>query len=209
MLNKYTLFIPHKVKCEIKTVTHKSISLDPGLRTFMTGISEKNAVNIGTNTNYKIGKYITKWNNINNNENILKSLKKKHEIRINKKISNKIDDLHWKSIKYLTSNYDSIFLGDMSSQEIVRKENSFLSPVQKVSCLRTKYFVFQQRLEYKSKQKGINYKLIDESYTSKACSQCGEMKDDLGSNKTYNCNVCLLNLDRDLNGARNIYFKSC
>ena len=78
-----------------------------------------------------------------------------------------------------------------------------------MACLRTKYYEFQQRLEYKCKLHKINYKLIDESYTSKYCSECGYCKEDLGKVKLFICDKCDCILDRDINGARNIYIKSC
>ena len=50
--------------------------------------------------------------------------------------------------------------------------HTILSPIQKVACLRTKYYKFQQRLRYKCITTKTNFSLIDESYTSKICSNC-------------------------------------
>jgi transposase len=94
----------------------------------------------------------------------------------------------------------------MSPKSIVRKESKVLTNSQKVACLRTKYFVFRQRLEFKCKERGNVYKLVNEKYTSKTCSYCGEYKENLGGNKIYECDYCLTQIDRDVNGARNIYF---
>ena len=126
---------------------------------------------------------------------------------INRKINNKIDDLHWKTINFLVKNYNTIFLGDMSAKNIVNKHKSVLSNIQKVACLRTKYYMFAQRLAYKCKVNMVYFKKINESYTSKTCSNCGNYKDDLGKSNIYICNKCDLLIDRDLNGARNIYIK--
>ena len=93
----------------------------------------------------------------------------------------------------------------MSAKRIVNKHNSCLSKIQKVACLRTKYYEFSKRLENKCKQYQVHYKLVDESYTSKTCSYCSHYDKNLGSSKTYNCSDCLSILDRDINGARNIY----
>ena len=49
--------------------------------------------------------------------------------------------------------------------------------------------------------------MIDERYTSKMCSLCGWINNKLGSDKIYNCKECKLMLDRDVNGARNIFLK--
>ena len=67
------------------------------------------SLNIGTDVNDILVKDIKRLTKIIENNNISKRIKKKNEILINRKISNKIDDLHWKSIKYLTHNYKIIF----------------------------------------------------------------------------------------------------
>ena len=40
---------------------------------------------------------------------------------------------------------------------------------------------------------------------SKCCSNCGVLDRQLGSKKTYNCKWCGMILDRDYNGAKNIW----
>jgi putative transposase len=57
---------------------------------------------------------------------------------------------------------------------------------------------------YKCNLQRIGYAEIDEAYTSKTCSNCGFMNDNLGASKIFKCNICELKIDRDCNGARNI-----
>ena len=96
----------------------------------------------------------------------------------------------------------------MSAKNIVNNKKSILSKYQKVACLRTKYFVFKTRLEYKCKLNNVNFKYVDESYTSKTCSMCSYYNNLLGDSKEYICKKCPNKMDRDINGARNIYVKS-
>jgi len=209
ILDEYSLLIPEKcATVEDKNKFTNTISLDPGLRTFMTGLSEKNAIKIGNNVNKIIAKKIKRLNNIKYNKIIPVKIKKKNELIINRKIEHMIDDLHWKTIKYLTNNYNNIFLGDMNAKSIVCKTKSILSPLQKTACLRTRYYVFQQRLEYKCIATKTNYKLVNEMYTSKTCSFCCNYNNKLKAETVYSCNKCGINIDRDINGCRNIYFKS-
>ena len=206
--DEYLLLIPVKTKNkEINNKTKNIISLDPGLRTFMVGVNEKESLNIGDSVNDIIVKDIKRLETIIDNKDIPKRIKKKNEILINRKISNKIDDLHWKSIKYLTHNYKNIFLGDMSAKDIVNRNKSVLNKYQKIACLRTKYFLFKTRLEFKCKLNNVYFKYIDESYTSKTCSICSNYSNDLGGSKIYCCKECNNTIDRDVNGARNIYIK--
>jgi transposase len=48
-------------------------------------------------------------------------------------------------------------------------------------------------------------KETDEYLTSKCCSNCKNIKDNLGSAKLYICTKCNLILDRDINASINIY----
>ena len=41
--------------------------------------------------------------------------------------------------------------------------------------------------------------------TSKTCSECGKIKKNLGSNKVFECVLCNLKIDRDINASINIY----
>ena len=209
ILGKYTLLVPIAESPIINdSKTGNMISLDPGLRTFMTGITENSSIKIGSNVNRFIEKDIKRLNKINDNRNISNFIKKKNEKLINRKIKNRIDDLHWKSANYLVKNYNYILLGDMSVKSIVSRNNSVISASQKVACLRTNYYGFCQRLQFKCKQNNVTFKLVNESYTSKVCSNCGNKNDNLGAATVYNCDNCTTVIDRDVNGARNIYIKN-
>lgn len=58
--------------------------------------------------------------------------------------------------------------------------------------------------------RGTDTKVIfqDEAWTSKTCGKCGHIKMDLGGNKQYDCEKCGLSIDRDVNGAKNIFAKA-
>ena len=62
-------------------------------------------------------------------------------------------------------------------------------------------FIFRERLKNKCEKNRCNYNCIDESYTSRICSNCGNDNDKLGSNKVYDCKVCKKSIDRDINGS--------
>ena len=115
--NEYYLLVSIKINKNEINNNGKLIVLDPGLRTFMTGLSDNESLKIGTNIHEKIKKYIFRLNKIKNNENIPFKIQKKNEKIINKKITNKVNDLHWKTINYLVSNYETIFLGDMINKK--------------------------------------------------------------------------------------------
>lgn len=64
---------------------------------------------------------------------------------------------------------------------------------------------FRRQIEYKAKWYGKTVKFVDRFFpSSKLCSCCGSLKDDLKlSDRVYQCE-CGLDMDRDLNAAINI-----
>lgn len=208
-IKEYILYIPEEVKCkDEKKEKNKIISLDPGIRTMFTGISENKIIKIGENIYEKINKYLERIDKINQNKKIPNIKKLKCEYKLNKKIKNYVDEIHWKTINYLTKNYLTIFIGNMSCKKIVNNLNKTnLNKKVKRVCHKLKFYEFHERLKYKCYVNNINYKLVNESFTSKICSNCGNESKHLGSNKIYNCVNCKVTLDRDINGARNIYLK--
>ena len=117
-----------------------------------------------------------------------------------------MDDTHWKVINYLKK-FKNIIIGKWSTKDIISKKSSVLRSMSKRVASSLGYYKFLTRLEYKCKINGNNLYLVDERYTSLMCSKCGNIKEDLGGNKIYNCNKCELNIGRDINSTRNMLTK--
>ena len=150
----------------------------------------------------------TESNAVENNPNIPnipKRIKKKNINRLNRKITMAVDDLHWKTSKYLTDRYETILIGDMSVKGIVSRETSNLQKMVKRVAQRLSFLEFRQRLELECRLTGSTYRCMDERFTSKMCSKCGQIDENLEGKKVYNCTNLEVSLDRDLNGCRNIY----
>jgi len=204
--NKYELFIPEKIELNNNDLIEKKqfISLDPGIRTFMTGLSNNDCIKININNN-KIKNMLTKIDKINNYKN--NKYRRKAILIKNRKIKNLVNELHWKTIDYLTKNYKTIIIGDMSVKSIVNNKNSNLNKMTKRIAYVLSFYKFKERLKYKCLLNNCNYLEVNEKYTSKMCSNCCTYNETLGSNKIFNCSNCNITIDRDLNGSRNICFK--
>jgi IS605 OrfB family transposase len=206
-LNKYSLLVPTSAENNIKTHNKSFISLDPGIRTFMTGISENEIIKIGDNCQDRIKRLLKKKDKLESYK--IKNKKIKKKIRnLHYKLKNLITDMHWKSINYLTNNYKTILIGDLSFKRISNKKTSNIAKMTKRIGAELSFYKYRQRLSYKCKLNNCNYIEVNEKYTSKMCSICGHYKEDLGSNKIYSCNKCKTVIDRDVNGCRNICLKS-
>ena len=68
------------------------------------------------------------------------------------------------------------------------------------------FYRFREILTYKAEQAGIKLVIADRFYpSSKICSHCGSIKHNLKlSDRTFKCNSCGLEIDRDLNASLNL-----
>jgi putative transposase len=203
--NSYILYVPFTATAIENNNKYSFVSLDPGIRTFMTGLSENHIIKIGTNVSSKIKSYHKRLSNTN--KIFSDGKRRKKEMTYRRKIKNLVDDLHWKTINYLTKTYKTILIGDMSVKGIVRKGESVLNGINKKTALSLKFYEFRQRLKYQCYTKHINYKELDERYTSKICSNCGWVNEELEGKKMFECKKCKKKIDRDINGCRGILMK--
>ena len=66
-------------------------------------------------------------------------------------------------------------------------------------------FEFLRQLEYKSQNNGIKFIKADKYYPStQICSCCGNRKKLNLNERIYHCDVCGLEIDRDVNAAKNL-----
>jgi putative transposase len=63
-------------------------------------------------------------------------------------------------------------------------------------------------LSYKAESAGMKVIKVDARNTSKECSNCGNVMDMPLSHRTYICNKCGMQMDRDINAAINILTKA-
>jgi len=201
----YMILIFKSNKKKVKIPKEEFISIDPGVSPFLTGVSKDNCTFIEENTYMKLNADIKDIDRCENS-GLKPSKKRKHIRNKRRKIKNKVDDMHWKTINYLTSKYNKILIGDLSVKEIV--ESDGIAKISKRILHNLRLFVFKLRLQTRCNELGIEYKEINEYMTSKTCSMCGNIKMDLGKEKIYKCDNCKIIMQRDINGARCIYYVS-
>ena len=207
--NTYSLFVPREEETiESSAKENSFVGLDAGLRTFMTCISNEHAIQFGNKINNDISTILKRIDKNNNNNKLTEGIKSYRNKKLYKRIDNMVDEMHWKIINYLTNTYERIYIGILNMKDVVNNETSNISNMSKRVGLMMKHFQFRQRLIFKCKSKRISCIEVNERYTSKTCSVCGEYKKDLGSNKTYECNICDNLMDRDINASRCILLKN-
>ena len=202
-IKKYYLLVNEKIQLK-ESQSNKYIAIDQGIKPFLSSRTNDELINIGTNISSLIGKHLKKIDLINNNKIMNKKQKRNKERKYYIKIKNIIDEVHWKTIKFITSNYKNVIIGNLSMKETTKNKKSKLSPGLKRIGLMMRLSEFRKRLRYKCLINGIKIEIIDEAYTSKVCSSCGNCKHELEGEKEYECLNCNKKRDRDFNSATNM-----
>jgi transposase len=201
--NNYKLLVKYKVPdlSDKNEYANKkgTISIDPGVRTWLTGYSNNKIVEINTQSDI-IRKKLKQIDSIMERKD-LQTKQNKIQNKKYTKIKNKIKDCQWKTIQYLVKNYKEIIIGNMSTKKI--GETDIAKMTKRIANMYSLY-QFKQRLKYKCKYTNTKYKEQDEAFTTQCCSNCSYRKKDIGSEKIYNCKKCGKIMDRDINSAINI-----
>jgi putative transposase len=131
--------------------------------------------------------------------------RKRAKLRVTKlheKISNCRRDFLHKVTTDLVNIYSFIALEKLASREM--SEENYGKQINDAG-----WNMFADFLAYKAESAGCRVVFADPRNTSKMCSRCGNIKDDLTLwDRTYTCPNCDLFIDRDFNSAVNILTKA-
>ena len=208
LTNKFIIITPYDETYEVELEQNKKCGIDPGCRTFLTVYSPEETYEICTNTYELIDKYHKKLDSLKSNrdKNII-SLSKYNFARekYQTKLNNYINDLHNKSSRFILERFKTIKLGKISISSIVSNKKGNICSITKRRILALSHYRFRMKLQQMAVKWNNKIILINESYTSKTCCKCHNIKNDLGANKVYECSKCNLIIDRDINASINIY----
>jgi putative transposase len=228
-----TVLIPNELDNRIQG-PERVLSLDPGVRSFMTGYSplgmtvewgpgllpslsplkqkrktRKKRRKKTPKTNfetllYKADQLLSEASKKTINAKKRRGLKLASQ-RLRDKARNKTKDLHRKCAKWMCENFDVIFLPKFQSQQMVARKNRKIGSKTVRSMMTWRHYSFQQHLLHKSKEyPWVRVIVCTEEYTSQTCTRCGHVHK-VGGAKTVHCPQCHLTMDRDDRGARNVY----
>jgi len=169
-------------------------------------------------------------NKLRNKKHIIKKINNCY-----KKIKNIVKELHNKTAIYLVKNYNKIILPELETQKMVKnikKDKEYFNKLKKEKGeeeskkeikrvykqrrlnKRVKFvlnsishYKFKLHLIQKCKEYGKELIIVTEENTSKTCTNCGKKSENYSKEREKNCE-CGYKIDRDINGARNIYIKN-
>lgn len=121
--------------------------------------------------------------------------------RLHRKVARQRKDALHKFTTEIVSNYQNIIVGDVSSTKLVKTKMA-------KAVLDSGWGMLKQMLLYKGEHAGRAVKIVNEAYTTRACSECGSASGPQGlrglSVREWQCAECGTVHDRDINAARNI-----
>ncbi|WP_229414235.1 MULTISPECIES: transposase [Moorena] len=197
----------------IPTAQDKVIALDPGVRTFITGFDGKTYVEIGSGDIGRIQRLCQQLDRLMSRIDLSSAKRQRRAMknaahRLRQKIQNLIKDCHNKSASFLVNNYKLIFLPTFETSVMVVKSARKLNKKTARNMLTWSHYKFRQHLTQMADRHDVLVVLVNESYTSKTCPECGQIHEKLGGSKKFQCPKCGFSLPRDWNGARNIMIRA-
>jgi len=94
-----------------------------------------------------------------------------------------------------------VYWGDIKSHGIVKDgKNKFLN----LAFNDLKFYQLKQRLLYKAYVYGKKVFMVPEHYTTKTCSCCGTINNNVGSKEVFACGNCKMVTGRDMNASKNM-----
>jgi putative transposase len=180
------------------------VALDPGVRTFQTLYSQEFSSSVGGLDFARIYRLCYVLDSLYSKRK--KESTNKYNVKLKRirwKIKDLISEIHHKLALFLVKTYEVVLIPSFETSNMVTKLHSKVVR----SMLTWAHYRFKQFLKCKAEEYSCKIVDVDESYTSKTCTKCGKMQS-IGSKRTMKCSHCGLVLDRDLNGARNIFIKN-
>ena len=189
------------------------VSLDPGVRAFVTAYSVNHAASYGDRFYAeRVFPLLLQLDRL-----IGQRAKAKHEEwkrhfqkRIDKlfiRVRNLVDDLHRRVAYDLVQSFDVIILPSFETKGMVAKDDDRQIRTKTVrSMLGLAHHRFRQKLEWMCRKYGKRLVICNEAYTSRTRSWDGFVNENLGGAKSVSDGSIVV--DRDINGARGIMLRA-
>lgn len=145
--------------------------------------------------------------------NILKNDKIPYEKK-DKKIRNMINELHIQTSRLICNSFTDIYIGQIYTYDKIDSRTMNTTKDNLIPILSHNKFL--KLLSKYANKKKKNLYIVDESFTSKHCGVCGEIKNKFeriqfgndSERRKYICDFCNCILHRDINAARCIIIKN-
>ena len=182
--------LPIEVKQEINIAPKEAVGIDLGLKTIAT---------TSDGEKFKASRFYRDLE-----PKLAQAQRRGHKRQakfIHRKIARQRKDALHKFSRKIVNEYQNIYVGDVSSLKLAKTRMA-------KSVYDAGWGMLKTFLQYKGQQAGRNVKVINEAYTSRACSNCGSLSGPKGlrqlSVRDWKCVDCGAAHDRDVNASLNI-----
>ncbi len=208
---KWWLAVPFTEKHQQAENQGTVVALDPGIRSFISFYSSDLSGNIGKGDFSRIQRLCCHLDNLISKRDKCKNKQKRRSLtkasrKMRHKINNLIKELHFKTAKFLTDNFDVILLPTFETQQMSNKTGSKIRKKSVRMMLTFSHYKFKEILKWKASQTGAIVVDCCEAYTSKTHPQTGEIRN-IGGAKWIKLKDGS-RADRDIVGARNILLRA-
>jgi putative transposase len=209
---RWYLSVSHKKTTTRAETQGRVVAIDPGVRKFITLFSDNEifgsigAGDGGFKKLFKLGLHADRLiSRMKKEPKRSRGLKRALD-RLKNRISDLVDELHNKCVRFLVDTFDVIMLPTYAtSQMVVRGHRKIRSKTVR-AMLSFKNYQFACKLETKALEAGKMVIRNSEAYTSKTDSWHGVIHNKLGSAKRIK--IGSVWVDRDVNGARGYFLRA-
>jgi putative transposase len=200
----YAIFTTSTEKVIPEVKNTNPVGIDVGLKTFAV-LSDGTAI---TKPNFRKDsrKHIARWQRIVARRKKGSHRRQKAKERLNREYqiaNNQQEDyLHKVTNQLVNSGYTSFAMEKLQVQNMVRNHNLAKS------ISDASWSKFKQLLSYKAESAGMEVIEVNPKDTSKTCSDCGNIQEMPLSKRTFLCDRCGMQKDRDYNASINILRKT-
>ena len=188
------------------------VSLDPGVRAFVTAYSVNHAASYGAGFYAdKVFPLLLQLDRLVGQRAKARcgEWKRHFRKRIDRlaiRVRNRVDDLHRRVAHDLVQAFDVILLPSFGTKAMSAKEDRRIRTKTVRSMLGLAHYRFRRKLEWMCRKYGKRLIVVNEAYTSKTRSWDGFVNEHLGGAKTVSDGSIVV--DRDMNGARGIMLRA-
>jgi IS605 OrfB family transposase len=211
---------PMDVDVKMVNEEDKIVSIDPGVRTFMTCFDpsgfctkwgERACAKLWSEAN-TLHAFIRKMNKPGHSHRTLRHMRAVRQC-MELRIRHLVDELHHKTAVWLCKTYKFILLPKFDTKQMAEKRDGTTKIWKRKITKKTvsqlyslAHYRFRQFLMHKAREHGVTVFLVNEAYTTKTCSCCGKMHF-VGASEVFRCPFCKARIDRDVNASINILLK--
>lgn len=174
----------------VKTLNNSSVGIDLGLKTIAT-----------LSTGHKLSRDNITKKFAEKLATAQRANKKRQVTNIHTKIRNIRMDWNHKQTTILVNSFGQIVVGDVSPSKLLKTKMS-------KSVADASWYDFKSMLKYKAAALGVEYKEINEKFSTVTCSTCLNKTGPSGLSsvgvRDWVCSSCGVSHDRDINSAINI-----